>query len=213
MNGFNKCDNGHFFKDSLSHCPYCTDATSTISSGNGQPIDLNKTIVGTGNTPQTEIKTEHYGDSDKTKVFGGNAAQIPSQQDLNKTFIGGVVHSSEDKGNPIASPNTPRASRKIVAWIISYTLDEMGVDYRIYEGNNTIGREPVNSIIIAKDQTVSGKHANILNKGGKFWIRDEMAANGTFLNEEELEPSKAYELNDNDVIKIANTVFKFKTAH
>ena len=45
----------------------------------------------------------------------------------------------------------------------------MGVDYRIYEGNNTIGREPGNSITITKDTTISGTHANILYKKGKFY--------------------------------------------
>jgi pSer/pThr/pTyr-binding forkhead associated (FHA) protein len=37
-----------------------------------------------------------------------------------------------------------------------------------------------------------------------------MAANGTFVNDEELEIEKAYPLNDGDVIRLANTVFIFK---
>ena len=45
---------------------------------------------------------------------------------------------------------------------------------------------------------------------GKFYIKDEMAANGTFVNDEELEIEKAYPLKDGDIIKLANTVFIFK---
>ena len=128
-----------------------------------------------------------------------------------KTYIGGVNYSGESgqEGNGIQEP---RAARKIVGWLISYTIDPMGVDYRIFEGNNSIGREPSNSIILSKDSTISGRHATILYRSGKFWIKDEMSANGSFLNGEEMEIQKAYELHDKDELRLGNTIFKFKSA-
>jgi hypothetical protein len=217
MNGFKKCNNGHFYKEDLSNCPYCPGgAGNSNNSGNS---DLNKTIVAGGMTSSgtDNAKTDVFGTqsnvSDQTKVFGSGNPQASGQpkRDLNRTYIAGVTDadaSSTSDGAVIDA--TPRASRRIVGWILSYTLDPMGVDYRIYEGNNTIGREPGNSITITKDTTISGKHANILYKKGNFWIKDEMAANGTFLNDEELEIEKAYPLKDGDVIRLANTTFKFK---
>jgi pSer/pThr/pTyr-binding forkhead associated (FHA) protein len=47
----------------------------------------------------------------------------------------------------------------------------------------------------------------------KFYIKDEMAVNGTFLNEELIEIGKLYELNDGDTIRLGGTsLFKFKSA-
>jgi hypothetical protein len=217
MNGFKKCNNGHFYKEDLSNCPYCPGGVG--ASNNSSNNDLNKTIVAGGMTSSgtDNAKTDVFGTqsnvSDQTKVFGSGNPQASGQpkRDLNRTYIAGVTDadaSSTSDGAVIDA--TPRASRRIVGWILSYTLDPMGVDYRIYEGNNTIGREPGNSITITKDTTISGKHANILYKKGNFWIKDEMAANGTFLNDEELEIEKAYPLKDGDVIRLANTTFKFK---
>lgn len=220
MNGFKKCDNGHFYKEDLSACPYCPGSTGASNNAGGN--ELNKTIVAGGGMTQggsDNAKTQVFGsqsgndNSDQTKVFGsGNAASGQPKRDLNRTYIAGVTdeESTSSAGGGASIDSAPRSARRIVGWILSYTLDPMGVDYRIYEGNNSIGREPGNSITITKDTTISGKHANILYKKGKFYIKDEMAANGTFVNDEELEIEKAYPLNDGDVIRLANTTFIFK---
>lgn len=216
MNGFKKCENGHFFKEDLSACPYCPSskgASTNASSSN----DLNKTMVAgaSNNTSHDSAKTDVFGsqnNGDQTKVFGAGAG-VSSQpkRDLNRTYIGGVTDAEESGEGGSKIESTPRSTRKIVGWIISYSLDPMGVDYRIYEGNNSIGRDAGNSITITKDPTISGKHVNILYKKGSFWIKDEMAANGTFVNGDELEIEKAYPLTDGDEIRLANTVFKFKS--
>jgi hypothetical protein len=221
MNGFKKCDNGHFYKEDLTACPYCPSGSSASSNAGGN--DLNNTIVaGGGNTSagNDNAKTQVFGSqsgndgSDQTKVFGSGNAAAPGQpkRDLNRTYIAGVTDedTTSASGSGATIDATPRSTRRIVGWILSYTLDPMGVDYRIYEGNNSIGRDAGNSITITKDTTISGKHANILYKKGKFYIKDEMAANGTFVNDEELEIEKAYPLNDGDVIRLANTTFIFK---
>ena len=222
MNGFKKCNNGHFYKESLDSCPYCPGGAG--AANNGGNVDLNKTIVGGGGNTSSgsdNAKTEVFGsqgsgsNSDQTKVFGGGASSGSGQpkRDLNRTYIAGVTdEDTSGSGNSASIDSMPRSTRRIVGWILSYTLDPMGVDYRIYEGNNTIGRDPGNSITITKDSTISGKHANILYKKGKFYIKDEMAANGTFINDEELEIEKAYPLHDGDVIRLASTTFIFKSS-
>jgi len=219
MNGFKKCENGHFFKEDLNSCPYCPSSKGASNNASASN-DLNKTMVAganSGGSNNDAAKTDFFGSqnssSDQTKVFGAGAgASSQPKRDLNRTYIGGVTDAEEsaEGGNKIES-TTPRSTRKIVGWIISYTLDPMGVDYRIYEGNNSIGRDAGNTITITKDLTISSKHVNILYKKGSFWIKDEMAANGTFVNGDELEIEKAYPLTDGDEIRLANTVFKFKS--
>jgi len=216
MNGFKKCENGHFFKEDLSACPYCPSSKGASNNASASN-DLNKTMVaGASTSNHDSAKTDVFGSqnssSDQTKVFGAGAgASSQPKRDLNRTYIGGVTDAEESGEGGSKIESTPRSTRKIVGWIISYSLDPMGVDYRIYEGNNTIGRDAGNTITITKDPTISGKHVNILYKKGSFWIKDEMAANGTFVNGDELEIEKAYSLNDGDEIRLANTVFKFKS--
>jgi len=217
MNGFEKCDNGHFYKEDLSSCPYCPSSNGTASSNGSN--DMNKTMVAganTGASSNDSAKTDVFGSQNnnpnQTKVFGaGSGTSAQPARDLNRTYIGGVTDADESSVGGSKIENTPRSSRRIVGWIISYTLDPMGVDYRIYEGNNSIGRDAGNMITITKDPTISSKHVNILYKKGSFWIKDEMAANGTFVNGNELEIEKAYPLTDGDEIRLANTIFKFKS--
>lgn len=220
MKGFKRCPNGHFYKETLADCPHCQ------ASAGG---DHNKTQVNQGGGNANLDKTQVFGagsgggmaDGDKTQVFGehtprsggGNvfgAGKAGGERDFDKTFIGGVTDSENDSET---ATEQPRATRKITGWLVSFTIDPMGVDFRIYEGNNTIGRAPENAITITTDSTISSKHANILHKKGSFWIKDEMAANGTFVNGEELEIEKAYAIKDGDEIRLGDTVFVFKTWH
>jgi hypothetical protein len=236
MQGYKKCSSGHFYKESLEQCPYCK------SGGNNSPIgDSDKTSAG-GAFGQTETtaaanKTEVFGAtgagtmpfpgsnsmSDRTQVFtpGMSSSGTPpvvsgpasSASPFDRTFIGDMNAGTSTGGDvPGAPPAAPRAARKIVGWIISYTMDPMGIDYRIFEGNNTIGREPSNTIILAKESTISSKHVTILYRSGKFHVKDEMSANGSYLNGEEMEIQKAYPLNDGDELRLGNVVFKFKSA-
>jgi hypothetical protein len=225
MNGFQKCNNGHFYKEGAATCPYCPSGAPTSSGA----VDLNKTQI-TGNY---DGETVAYGNGDKTEVFSPQTAssgslptdhteQIempsPSQarknNNLERTFIQGmeeVSDSDEEEGN-LRPTGAPRATRKMVGWLVSYTLDAMGLDYRLYEGNNTVGRDTINSIIIKQDTVISSKHINILFRKDRYWIRDEMSANGTLLNGEDLDLDKVYELHDGDLIKIGSTTFKFKSS-
>lgn len=216
MNGFKKCTNGHFFKEELTSCPYCpggtnqsnNDLSSTVATTSNEVnstgnADLDRTRVVGSNEPASN--------TDKTNVAGVSSVNSTPKRDLNRTFIADVEETTTDRGE-VKIESAPRSTRRIVGWIISYSLDPMGVDYRIFEGTNTIGRDSKNTIPITKDPTISGEHVIILYRNGKFKIKDKMTANGTFLNDVELEVEEAYDLGDGDVIRVGNTTFKFKSA-
>ena len=227
MKGFKKCSNGMFYKSSLSSCPYCKNCDGNSSSDDSTSVTDDSTeFFGSGSTSTEATKSTQVfgGDStgESTEIFGGssssNTVKVSSSDsnpiDMDRTFIGGADVSDEtnDDGSNKSNNSKPRKSRKLVGWIISYTLDPMGVDYRIYEGNNSIGKAPGNTITIAKDVTISSKHVVVLYKKGKFYIKDEMSTNGTFLNGEEIDLTRAYELNDCDEIRLGDSVFKFRSA-
>ena len=213
MKGFKKCDIGHFFKDDLEFCPYCPGNNGNNATQINSSISDKTQISGGDNSAsdKTQIIGGGVESNQSTQIFGGGSNNLKSpKKDLNRTFIQGMEINDEGKNVVI---ETARQTRKIVGWIISYSLDAMGLDFRIYEGNNTIGRDPENTITVANDSAISGKHVTILFRMNKFYIKDEMAVNGTFINEELIEIGKPYELNDGDAIRLGGTsLFKFKSA-
>lgn len=181
MSEFKLCTNGHYYTDNLSECPYCPK-----TSQNQQNMNLDKTRIDSGsNAPD-----------DKTRIFENNS------NNLGKT----VIHSENDNTGQY-SPG--QAGRKLTGWLVSYTINPLGADFRIYEGRNIIGSDSGCDIVVTGDSSVSGKHLTILYRMGVFKFKDELSTNGTFVNNEFCEEGN---LNDGDSIKLGNTVFKFRTA-
>lgn len=111
----------------------------------------------------------------------------------------------------VADPGNPqRATKgKLVGWLISYTRTPDGEDYQIYSGYNRIGANPVCDIVL-DDETVSGSHAIIVHREGRFLIKDDLSRNGTFINGREI--SESHPLQSYDQVRLGNTVMTFVTA-
>ena len=60
------------------------------------------------------------------------------------------------------------------------------------------------------DEEMSRKHCSIVQKDGKFFVRDEKATNGTFLNDQLINASELYELKNEDELKVGNTYITFR---
>ena len=72
-----------------------------------------------------------------------------------------------------------------------------------------MGREKKDVNYYIDDVEVSRKHADIIRRNGKCYIKDLNSSNHTFINGEELMPENEVELHDNDRIKIGRTEFIF----
>jgi len=108
-------------------------------------------------------------------------------------------------------PKVPPPRRRLVGWLVSYTIDEMGVSFELYEGRNIIGRDTDCNIAVANDNMMSGKHATLLFRENTYSVRDEMSAHYTFVNNENIE-IEAHILKDGDEIRMGNTVFLFRSS-
>ena len=217
--GYKRCPQGHFYKDDLAQCPYCLS-----KPGVGNPTDIPtgeyvNSFPGGGSGPT--VPGGGGGDGNKTQEipdWGGtvpNSGAFTSDETINvgpspkpstptKTMIfDEETNDSEGKGEI-------RSSRKLVGWLVSYTLDEMGVDFKLFEGRNIIGRD-LDCQISVNDSTVSAKHAVLLFRAQKFSITDQQSTHGTYVNGEDIELAPRY-LNDGDVIKVGKTVFKFRSS-
>ncbi len=100
-------------------------------------------------------------------------------------------------------------NRKLIGWLVSFTLHPNGVDFRLYEGKNTIGTSPACDIIL-QDPQVSGHHLTLLIRPGSDTVRfkDEFSTNGTLINGTPLDEGV---LRDGDIIKVGNTELRFRS--
>jgi hypothetical protein len=101
-----------------------------------------------------------------------------------------------------------RPKGTLIGWLVAIVGQQKGDDFRVREGQNSIGSAPDNDIVI-KDPAVSGKHASLRCKEKRFLLTDLDSSNGTFLNEG-AEPISMEEVKENDLIRIGTTTLKFK---
>ncbi len=107
---------------------------------------------------------------------------------------------------PEAGAQLRRSKGRIVGWLISYSHNPDGEDYRIYAGYNRLGANPVCDIVL-EDETVSGSHAIIVYRDGRCLIKDDLSRNGTFVNGREI--TESYPLQSYDQVRIGNTYLTF----
>ena len=196
MKGFKQCDQGHFYNDTLSECNYCPKNKSSNSQGKTE-------VLGSDNDQTIDVV------SDKTLVFGGRSSSSSKSTnesfDPNKTTISRPANSQED-----SKPDNLQR-RKLRGWLVTFDIEDFGIDFKLFEGRNTIGSKSSSDITI-QDSQVSSLHGLILYKKNKFILTDELSTNGTLLNGEDLVPRNTYDLNDGDEIKVGDTTLLFKTA-
>lgn len=228
MKGFKRCPNGHYYNESLTKCPYCpatvTEKTAADNATSAEGAEFEKTRVV---NPVSEVSAStvvansaannrtQIVNSDVSRTMINNMESKPSgnifeNSSFGKTRI--IDPDSSEEPTPDGKPAQARSTRKLVGWLVSYTIDEMGIDFKLYEGRNTIGTKPDNTITIINDSSISSHHVTILYRTGKYKIKDEMSSNGSYLNGVEMEAGDVYDLSDNDNIKLGNTEFKFKTS-
>ena len=101
-----------------------------------------------------------------------------------------------------------RPKGELAGWLVVMNGDQKGEDFRVREGQNSIGSGPESEIVI-KDPAVSGRHAALRCRDKKFLLTDLDSSNGTYLNDAP-DPISMEELHDNDTIRIGTTLLKVK---
>lgn len=223
MNGeFKQCPNGHYYQG--GSCPYCkTDnpigsktqlKTEVFINGDDPTVIENSGRGGYSSDDVTFIENPYHGGDNQTTMGNGQKTSVlpSSPMPRNRTVFG-----DDEESTPNDSPNTsntpdkrPRYGRKLVGWLVTYSSDELGIDFKLYEGRNIIGRD-VDCNITVNDGRVSGKHAVLLFRANKYSITDSQSSHGTFVNDEDIELEPFY-LKDGDIIRMGNTIFKFRTS-
>lgn len=206
---FKKCPNGHTYDTNIyDHCPFCPspvnnsvplNSSNTAAYGSSVPDDLPTQFMSSpasGNpyaNPDSTIIIKPgegaYDDEPKTRIH-----QVP-------TGASGSVKQST-------------GTKKLVGILSTFsrTVNENGEVFKLYEGKTFIGRDDDCGIVVKNDEEVSSKHVAILcrNIEGqplKFFMKDNMSTNGTFLNGN-IEDEQV-ELKSFDVIRVGSTELTF----
>jgi hypothetical protein len=210
MKGFKKCSNGHWYKEELAQCPYCQASTSgdnKTRTFDDLGAEETRPFTENGNGRKTEMV-----DFGKNRATTNSGFTNSSKADTsNRTVFGGTEFEEETESGEIkVTKEETRKMPRLVGWLVTYSLDPSGNDYKVYEGRNVIGRD-IECNITVNDKLMSAKHATILFRGNKYIIKDELSTHGTFVNGEDsgVEP---VELHDSDVVKMGETLFKFKSS-
>ncbi len=189
MSEFKLCENGHYFPQGLKDCPYCPKTSSDNQFGQGGGLDKTKIA------------------DDQKPVFGGGGGGSLSRTQI---FTGGNENSLgfPATSTPQFKPQQGSTGRKLVGWLVSFTIDPNGIDFKLFEGRNLLGSDNMCDIAIPNDAAVSSKHLTILHRMGHFKFKDELSTNGTFINDVFEEEGN---LKDGDIVRIGDTIFKFRS--
>lgn len=200
MANFKTCNNGHNYNaDLYTVCPFCPPVSNT---------DYEKTL--------TDFKNTQVFDQGNNQQF--NKTLINEETaDFKKTPVGGGSQSSDhpfkrthivtDDATNAAAPLIQVEKRKLVGWLVTFSHDEYGQDFKLYAGKNKIGSSSGCDILI-NDPSVSAEHVTVLFRDHEFLIKDNFSTNGTKINSTTVNEGK---LKEGDELKLGNTAFKFKT--
>jgi hypothetical protein len=117
---------------------------------------------------------------------------------------------------PLGSAGGPRKTvllsdrprGQLAGWLVVMDGEQKGEDFRIREGQNSIGSGPESDIVL-KDPAISGKHAMLRCRDRRFLLTDLDSSNGTFLNDGP-DSISMEELHENDLVRLGTTTLKVK---
>lgn len=211
MTNLIRCEKGHFYdSEKFQSCPYCSSSARNMEVDlfggdshtmpvNSSPMpsmgaDIGKTMPLGGAAPINP------GNSEKTMPLGAAAPKPAMEEDVKTVaVIRKRVHNDDNVGvNPVTG------------WLVCVQGREKGRDYRVYSGNNFIGRSETMDICIRGDDSISReKHACISydDKKNRFYIYQGDSRGLVYLNDEAVFIPQL--LNPYDTIEVGKTKLMF----
>jgi hypothetical protein len=119
--------------------------------------------------------------------------EAPAPAGPAKTIMLGI--GGDDEGMPI------------VGWVVPLTGPNQYQTFKLLGGATTLGTGGAAHVVV-DDQFMSTEHAEIVCSPAGFILNDGGSTNGSFVNEKRI---SSHELVDNDVFKLGQTDFKFKS--
>lgn len=211
------CPNGHVMDPSWSECRYCTPSAK---SGGVKGQTLVEAEGGESPAPGGFVKgatlleepVSGHGTKGRTLVEG-SGGQVEGASLKGQTVVdtggpgtgGSKKRTVFDPGLADGKTAAPQQLPKLVGWLVTFSLDPSGTDFRLREGRNVIGADPDEcDLVIKNDDSVSGQHAVVMFREGQFQIRDNDSTNGTYVNGRDIFGEGAVMIQNLDRIRLGN---------
>jgi hypothetical protein len=203
---FKQCPNGHYYQGAT--CPYCKSTGENGTNASKETYVQGDFSQAQRNQPQSERETRINNNIGNGQVPTGNHTIANPGPSFNIDPAPRMHTSTIFEDNDDGGMSNAREARRLVGWLVSYSLDPMGVDFKLYEGRNIIGRG-MNCNITVNDNMVSSEHAVLLYRANKYSITDRQSSHGTFVNGQDIDLEPMY-LEDGDRIRVGKTEFLFR---
>ncbi len=230
------CSNGHIMDASWTDCLYCGAAsgkgrTAVEGSGGGGYFPSGgagkgRTVIeGAGGAAPGPAGGFVRG-ATLLEGGGGGGAAAPKGRTIHEDSSGGsggfgkgrTVVDGPSGGRPKArtvfdpgpsAGSGPRQSLpKLSGWLVTFSNEPSGEDYRLREGRNVIGADVGEcDVAVSSDGSISSKHAVIMVRNGVMQIRDNDSTNGTYVNGQDVFGAGAVPLQNLDRVRLGNTEF------
>ena len=188
----------------MNECPFCaTQNTGDSSKGpSASPAEDDKTQVmpSSGAKAGQSATTPMPGNEPATKVVTSSASQADADDRT-------MIHRPDAQ----TTDSAPVNRRRLTGILVTYTMDPSGIDYKLYEGENTLGRDAGNDIVLISDPKISGQHARIFFRDGETVFSDEFSSNPSYVNGDKVALGQRVPLADGDVLHLGDHSFLFRT--
>lgn len=121
-----------------------------------------------------------------------------------------VTGRTPRKRAPARTVVDEESTRRLVGWLVVLNSGEERNyrDFRVFDGKNIIGRQGTGAEIAINDRRISGQHAILVHKEGKYRITDMGSGNGTMINGEAVESEP---METGDKLKLGRTTLVLVT--
>ena len=202
MADYISCASGHYFnKDMYAECPFCKGPGGQVPP----PITRGQVPPPITGGPEDDGKTK----VDATSQPSGKkeATQVEVTSEADRTRI--VRPSESNSGSEDAEQDQ---ERRIVGWLVTFDDVPSGVDHRIREGQNPVGRNADCKVRVSDDPEMSGRHGMLLYREGGLWFKDEMASNATVIDGKAVGPGQTVEVKDGAHLKMGSYTYLYRAA-
>lgn len=213
------CPNGHVMDPSWSECKYCPPGAQAKPAAGG--FGKGRTVVegpggGLASPPAGGfVKGATLLEDPVASGFSGKGRTVvegagPKGPSAPESGAGrGKQRTVFDPGLAGAAAGAPAEKvpaapkPKLVGWLVTFSLDASGADFRVREGRNVIGADSADcDIVLSGAPSVSGRHAVLMFREGRFQLRDNDSTNGTYVNGEDVFGQGAVTVKDRDRIRV-----------
>jgi hypothetical protein len=197
-----RCENGHFIDESWDLCPYCPADESAEPE---IPVVRPSRFTSSQNEPRSGTQA---GVRPGTEAEGRRPVAAPAPAPRRE-----VAEHAPPMERTVAVPKAAPGSaldgkRYVVGWLIGLNASARGESFPVRIGRNVLGRDRRSDIIVNDDQA-SSHHADLVFRPEerRFILMDHNSTNGTYVNEDEIEPRR--DLAEKDVVRIGSHKFLF----